>query len=505
MSRFTFESSGTTVRGRANSLLSRDADEMMASVSPTHTGSRLRAMKLSTYRGWPEDHASGIDELSSISAAGFVLPDVLCGMQGAPPAAKAQYTATAREIYETARASIVQREWPSAMMGQVEKSAFQDVEARSTANLRASAPSYTHRREPNGTPWADDPLIEYRKGELMQLCRDQHGCRYLQRRLDEGDRTVVGIIFDEIHVHAAELMVDPFGNYLCQKLFERADDVQRHAFLHRIGPALPQICLNMHGTRATQKIIDELSSADHVDTLVDALASDPVNLIKDLNGNHVIQRCLTRLSSEQRQFVFDAASENCAEVATHRHGCCVMQRCFDYASDKQRKQLATEVINNATSLVQDAYGNYVVQYVLDLADQDVTDRIVRQLFGSITKLSMQKYSSNVVEKCLRVASGANRSLMIQEISGQAELDQLLRDSYANYVVQTALDFADARHHRLLVDAIRPMLPSIRLTPYGRRIQSKLSTPPHGRRVNDGAHAGRQRKSLTQQRNGGAAG
>jgi hypothetical protein len=44
-----------------------------------------------------------------------------------------------------------------------------------------------------------------------------------------------------------------------------------------------------------------------------------VSLIKDLNGNHVVQRCLQRLGPEDSQFIYDAAISNCVEVATHRH------------------------------------------------------------------------------------------------------------------------------------------------------------------------------------------
>lgn len=66
------------------------------------------------------------------------------------------------------------------------------------------------------------------------------------------------------------------------------------------------------------------------------LAPNVVTLIKDLNGNHVIQRCLHRMSSENKQFIYNAVSENCIEVATHRHGCCVLQRCIDYSSESQK-------------------------------------------------------------------------------------------------------------------------------------------------------------------------
>lgn len=55
-----------------------------------------------------------------------------------------------------------------------------------------------------------------------------------------------------------------------------------------------------------------------------------------------------------------------------------------------------------------------------------------------------------------------------------QLEKLLKDSYANYVVQTALDFAEETQHQKLGDCIRPLLPAIRNTSYCKRIQGKLN-------------------------------
>ena len=64
-------------------------------------------------------------------------------------------------------------------------------------------------------------------------------------------------------------------------------------------------------------------------------------------------------------------------------------------------------------------------------------------------------------------------MMIEEMLNANELEKMLSDAYANYVVQTALQYADPETKTKLVDAIRPILPSIRQTPYGRRIQNKI--------------------------------
>ncbi|KAB5594289.1 hypothetical protein CTheo_2219 [Ceratobasidium theobromae] len=319
-------------------------------------------------------------------------------------------------------------------------------------------------------------------GEIPALCKDQHGCRYLQKKLEEGVPEHRDIIFHETFSLFAELMTDPFGNYLCQKLLEYSTDEQRNMICESVAHDLVGISLNMHGTRAVQKMIDFLSTQRQanpssydaqIHSIIMALSMHVVTLIKDLNGNHVIQKCLNRLIPEDNQFIYNAVAAHCVEVATHRHGCCVLQRCIDHASDSQRIQLVTEITFNALTLVQDPYGNYVVQYILDLNDNRFSDAVIRQFIGNVCALSVQKFSSNVIEKCIRVAEHNTRKMLIEELLNRNRLEKLLRDSFGNYCVQTALDYAEPTQRMLLVEGIRPILPLIRNTPYGKRIQSKL--------------------------------
>lgn len=320
--------------------------------------------------------------------------------------------------------------------------------------------------------------IEQVVGHIYSLCKDQHGCRFLQKKLEDRDPIIVEMIFNEVYEHMTELMIDPFGNYLCQKLLEHCNDGQRLEIIEKVAPDLVKISKNMHGTRAVQKMIEYLTTPEQIAIAKKALSNHVVTLIQDLNGNHVIQRCLNRLSPQDNQFIYDSVSQagHCVEVATHRHGCCVLQRCIDHASDSQKIQLINEIIANALVLVQDPYGNYVVQYVLDLPFPGLASRLARRFLGHIPILSTQKFSSNVVEKllqCLNVTDVQTRAAIIQELVEYDNLLYLLQDPYANYVIQTSLNVSEPVQHARLVEAIRPHLTSLRNTPYGKRIQNKI--------------------------------
>ncbi len=66
-------------------------------------------------------------------------------------------------------------------------------------------------------------------------------------------------------------------------------------------------------------------------------------------------------------------------------------------------------------------------------------------------------------------------LVIKEIVAErAYFSQLLQDPFANYVIQTALSVSDTQQHYELVEAIKPFLAQLRNTPFGKRIQSRIT-------------------------------
>ncbi|XVE66541.1 hypothetical protein DITRI_Ditri08aG0087200 [Diplodiscus trichospermus] len=313
------------------------------------------------------------------------------------------------------------------------------------------------------------------RGYIYLIAKDQHGCRFLQRLFDEGTQQDVQIIFKEIIDHVVELMMNPFGNYLMQKLLEVCNEEQRMQILLMATQEpgqLVRISLNTHGTRVVQKLIETLKTRQQISLVISALEPGFLSLIKDLNGNHVVQRCLQCLSSEDNKFIFVAAAKYCVDIATHQHGCCVLQRCISHSTGEYREKLVEEISTNGLLLAQDAYGNYVVQFILELKIPSATSTLISQFEGNYVHLSSQKFSSHVVEKCLLVLNDENRSRIIHELLSATQFEQLLQDPHANYVVQTALRVSKGPLHNSLVEAIESHKAISRNSPYSKRIFSQ---------------------------------
>jgi hypothetical protein len=316
--------------------------------------------------------------------------------------------------------------------------------------------------------------IEDVTGNIYHTAKDQYGCRFLQKMLEDGNPQCIARILEEVYENSVELMTDPFGNYLMQKLVERCTDEQRTVIAQKVAPHLVTISFNMHGTRAVQTLIENLSNSTQVQIIIGALQDSVVPLIKDLNGNHVIQRSLQKFTPQDKQFVYDAAVPRCMDVATHRHGCCVIQRCIDHASEEQRMWLTDEIARNALTLVTDPFGNYVVQYVLDLNVEHMVRKVCAAFRGCFASLCMNKFSSNVMEKSLQSAPDDIQESFVAELMEPATLPKLLQDQYANYVVQTALTVSKPPQLTHLQEAIRGHIHLVRNTPYGKKIENKLN-------------------------------
>ncbi|XP_052190626.1 pumilio homolog 12-like isoform X2 [Diospyros lotus] len=279
------------------------------------------------------------------------------------------------------------------------------------------------------------------QGQVVNLAKDQFGCRLLQKKFENPKEDEIEMAVSEVVSHTGELIRDQFGNYLIQKLMKVGNEKQRSRIILSITRTpfqLFSICLNPHGSRAVQKLLQHVTSEGTIAFIVSALAPGAVALSTDPIGHHVIQQCLICFSSEDNKYLLNEIAANCFEIATNKSGCCVLQSCLEHSEGEQRDRLVAEIIANALHLSEDPYGNYVVQQVLDLKIPEATENLLRQLEGNYASLSCNKYASNVVEKCLIESGEEQSSWIIIDLLSSWNVSMLLVDPFGNFVIQSAL-------------------------------------------------------------------
>ncbi|XP_020012188.1 pumilio homolog 1 isoform X10 [Castor canadensis] len=323
------------------------------------------------------------------------------------------------------------------------------------------------------------PNLQLREiaGHIMEFSQDQHGSRFIQLKLERATAAERQLVFNEILQAAYQLMVDVFGNYVIQKFFEFGSHEQKLALAERIRGHVLSLALQMYGCRVIQKALEFIPS-DQQNEMVRELDGHVLKCVKDQNGNHVVQKCIECVQPQSLQFIIDAFKGQVFALSTHPYGCRVIQRILEHCLPEQTLPILEELHQHTEQLVQDQYGNYVIQHVLEHGRPEDKSKIVAEIRGNVLVLSQHKFASNVVEKCVTHASRTERAVLIDEVctmndGPHSALYTMMKDQYANYVVQKMIDVAEPGQRKIVMHKIRPHIATLRKYTYGKHILAKL--------------------------------
>eukprot|EP01112_Ceratiomyxa_fruticulosa_P018700 TRINITY_DN6024_c0_g2_i3.p1 TRINITY_DN6024_c0_g2~~TRINITY_DN6024_c0_g2_i3.p1 ORF type:complete len:1006 (-),score=246.37 TRINITY_DN6024_c0_g2_i3:591-3608(-) len=315
------------------------------------------------------------------------------------------------------------------------------------------------------------------QGHIVEFSGDQHGSRFIQQKLETASPAEKQMVFNEILPASLTLMVDVFGNYVIQKFFEHGTPDQKRVLADQLQGHVLSLAVQMYGCRVIQKALEAID-VDQQAKLVSELEGNVMKCVKDQNGNHVIQKCIERVPPHLIQFIVDSFHGQVYTLATHPYGCRVIQRILEHCNEAQTGPILEELLRCTISLVQDQYGNYVIQHVLEHGKSRDKSTVVEKLKGQILQLSQHKFASNVVEKCVQYGVASERELIINEILGSkadgvAPLQVMMKDQYANYVIQKIIDIVDDSQRDLIIARIKPHIQSLKKYTYGKHIISRI--------------------------------
>ena len=221
----------------------------------------------------------------------------------------------------------------------------------------------------------------------------------------------------------------------------------------------------------------------------------------DQNGNHVIQKCIevvsrvakesspdmTEYLSSRIQFIIQAFQTRVKELSMHPYGCRVVQRILEHCTSAQKGPVLEELRQCCRELIQDQYGNYVIQHVMQHGWEADRAILIREVQSRLLDYSQHKFASNVVEKCIQFADRRDRDEMIWTIinvtfdlnnpvdakTGQCVLENMVRDPYANYVVQKVIDVSNEAQRGAIIRYVRENIVQLRRYTYGKHIIVRL--------------------------------
>lgn len=273
-------------------------------------------------------------------------------------------------------------------------------------------------------------------GTMADLARSPNGSSFLQAGLKTAPEAH-SIIYSELSSHFGDLLLDTNGCYVVRALLEPMPYAQFSSTVQKLAADeqfLVSLCTqSLHSRRMVQFMLDRLQPCD--------------------------VSCFAKLMMKR-----------CRDIAMTQQGCISMQRTLDRCEDVQRKELFAVIALYCVEFAMDPFANYVVQYMLETGKMSV--ELYYAFAGSIAILCCNKFSSNVIEKCLYHWTPELQHAVLGEIFGSTDADliDLLQDSFGNYIVQSAIALATFKDLWEISNRLAPLLS---LVPYGQKIEAKI--------------------------------
>jgi hypothetical protein len=314
--------------------------------------------------------------------------------------------------------------------------------------------------------------------QLFLIAKKQTGCRYLQKliSLNENDDLVNKYFYPKLYpTKLIELCNDLFGNYLVQKMIPYLNKDNLYSFTSLIIKHLLKLCLNPHGTRVVQVYLEQIKLDNQLLTLfTNSLIPIMPRLINDLNGSFVLMHYATVVPYPNNDIIFDFLNKNIVKISVQSYSCSALQKCIDIGNEQQSQKLLENISEHSMFLILNQFGNYVIQFVISKNITSINDKILEGFIDNLIFLAKQKYSSNVIEKCFDYCSNKMKERIINQLSGETIIRDLLKDMYGNYVLQKTLSMIqDPKKKQFFLQIVGSELGNLQFLPFGPKLIKKL--------------------------------
>ena len=199
------------------------------------------------------------------------------------------------------------------------------------------------------------------------------------------------------------IMVDVYGNYFCQKLFQICTTEQRILILENITSDFVDIAKDDSGTYVIQTVLDKLDSETEKSIVLSCIKGHEMELAFSPNGTHVFQKILTVFPEDQREEVNKVifTEENIKKLCLDSKGICVLKKLIPTTKNEANRDILINVIyKNCIQISENPYGNYVIQFLFDEWGLEQCSTLTKFCIEKSFILSVQRFSSNIVDKLI---------------------------------------------------------------------------------------------------------
>ena len=328
----------------------------------------------------------------------------------------------------------------------------------------------------------EDQNKSYNNENLKLKLKDQKWSKFIQKKIDEKSSDFLYKFYEQIKNNLFDIMVDQYGNYVIQKFVDNCDKKLISKMLKKLSQnvnskTLYEISINNYGTRPLQKMLENLSSymtQQDINIILNLAKGNVQNLIKDINGNRVIQSIIQNIKNKEVLTpIYKEMSENITEIIKTKSGCCVFAKVLYNIIEEDLNNIVDIIITNFNQFINDEFGNISLKRIIKLNNENYNTKIFNCIKDNIIQLSCQKFSSNVIEACIDNTTSLKKKTIEKLIENENNIHDLILDQFGNYIVQNALQNAEQKEFDIIIEHIKENEKKLKQTQYGKIIIEKL--------------------------------
>lgn len=309
-------------------------------------------------------------------------------------------------------------------------------------------------------------------------------------------------------------MQDLFGNYVIQNFLQHGSNEQRVLVCASLRGQMMRMSLQAHGCRVVQRALDVLSVETRNELVAELLSTTPkiIRCAKDAHATHVLQKATILLQEDKSKEIASkgresgkllekiesAVADDVLILAVHPNACRLVQRVLgkcDVNSSTNIANILSIVVASYHALAIDQHGNFILQHILDNGNEKQAASVQAFVCSRVLELAQHKFGSHLVEKCLNSATTGQVEALVRELLDPKEHNEeyrnancskdeqgdgstilmLMKDPYANFVVQRAFDASSGFLRKRLAEEIESRSQILNKFTYGRHILSHIKS------------------------------
>ncbi|GBG29709.1 Maternal protein pumilio [Hondaea fermentalgiana] len=341
-----------------------------------------------------------------------------------------------------------------------------------------------------------DTVARLMRGSILELSKHPHGCRVVQRVLELSSPEDRLVLMEEIMLDSdilRDAALDSHASHVLQKALlvlqhdlspdltlrpgrgPKPATLARGTGMHRSSPqrgtgshaqSASGGALSASGSSATgNSTSSSASSNNHGQILTSLIRSE---------SSELRARCQVLIDTVEKLVESEVES-----MTVDPNACRLVQRALADC-DRERSSCVRSIVDAVEKdyerLALDQHGNFILQHILQFGQQAQADRIQSFVSSRCVDLAQHKFGSHLVEQCLLTGTASQANEIVREILDAPDwvLLNLMKDPYANFVLQRAFEISGKSDRVRIAAAIDAQSEVLMQYAHGRHILSFLA-------------------------------